>query len=85
MKKKIVNSIRDSLIKIENLDKEKTDALIHALVDIQESFEKIYKTLLPRLVKEINTKERVQDLLWDIREEFRHIDYHIRDSDILDL
>ncbi len=67
------------------VDEEKIEALMHALVDVKESFEKIYKVILPQLVKGKNTREQIQDLVWDIREEFRHIEYHIRDSDVLDL
>lgn len=85
MNKADLKSIRASLMKSGVVDEEKIEALMHALVDVKESFEKIYKVILPQLVKGKNTREQIQDLVWDIREEFRHIEYHIRDSDVLDL
>jgi hypothetical protein len=31
------------------------------------------------------TKEEVLEELWELREQFRHIDYHIKDSNITNL
>ena len=56
------------------------------LIEIKDSFEKIYNSIIPNMLKiSGNNTELLQDLLWDLREEFRHIDYHIQDSKILDL
>jgi hypothetical protein len=60
------------------------DALVHALVDIAESAGKIYGELVPRLVSDPQAdSETIRDRLWDLREEFRHIEYHLHDSGLL--
>lgn len=78
MKEKLVCQ---NLSKIDNID---TGAILHALVDIKESMDAIYSNILPKLSVEGISQDEVQDLLWDIREEFRHVEYHIHDSKILD-
>ena len=60
--------------------------LVYALVEIEESFEKVYSDILPQILAEESIdKDRLRDLLWDIREEFRHIEYHIQDSQVTEL
>jgi hypothetical protein len=60
------------------------ESIVHALVDIKESIDKIYKTLIPIILSSNSTSNQAefQESLWQIREEFRHIDYHIKDSNI---
>ena len=60
------------------------DAYIHALADIKESVENIYNKYMKRIIKSPDDKDKVQDCLWDIREEFRHIDYHLKDASLLE-
>jgi len=50
-----------------------------AFNDAFESFYKIYFELIPSLLKSEN-KERVKDLFEDIKGEFEHIRYHIKDA-----
>jgi len=70
----------------QGLGRERAEALVHALVDIRESMEKIYGTLLPKLIAVLDhSPDEFMDKLWDIREEFRHVDYHIHDSGITEL
>ncbi len=85
MEEKITKKIKLNLEKIQNIDSKGSEAIIHALVDIEESFEKIYKKIMPELSKNELSEDAVQNLLWDIREELRHIDYHIHDSHLLEL
>ncbi|MDX9947002.1 MAG: hypothetical protein RBS38_06510 [Bacteroidales bacterium] len=54
------------------------EAYVHALIDIKESVSKITGLLLE--VDDKKNKEEVLDIIWEIREEFRHIDYHIKDA-----
>ena len=69
-----------------SLKKKEIEALVYSLIEIKDSFEKIYNSIIPNMLKiSGNNTELLQDLLWDLREEFRHIDYHIQDSKILDL
>lgn len=85
MKENILKNIKQNLKKIKNINNEQNEAIIHALVDIKKSFEKIYLSIIPQLSSDKISEEQAQDLLWDIREELRHIDYHIHDSDLLEL
>jgi hypothetical protein len=62
-----------------------TEALIHALVDIASSVEKIYGELIPQLHSHLQTggafgQKATEQTLWDVFDEFRHIDYHIHDG-----
>lgn len=63
-------------------------AIAHGLSDVEESFYKIFLDLIPKLKKEADEKKQ-EDFLLDIREEFRHIAYHLKDmsffSDLLSL
>lgn len=65
---------------------EEADAIVHALTDIGVSIEKVYFDIIPRILSnpEISIDD-LRDRLWDLREEFRHIDYHIHDSKLTDL
>lgn len=85
MEEDFIKEIERKLNKMENLQSDKKEALIHALVDIKISIETVYDEILPKLVNEELSSKEIQDLLWDVREEFRHIDYHIHDSEIIDL
>ena len=59
---------------------EELDAYIHALVDIKESINKIYNIYLENILQNELNKDVILNNLWDIREEFRHIEYHIKDA-----
>ena len=97
MAKSIDNSIRDfkkfqsdrilSLLRDCNIyTTEESDAIVHALLDISESFEKIYTQIIPDIIEnERNPLDQLKDKIWDLREEFRHIDYHIHDANLTDL
>lgn len=61
------------------------DAYVHALVDIKESMDKIYNIFLENILNnEDSSKDEILNNLWDIREEFRHIEYHIKDAKLTD-
>ena len=85
--KRINEELLFDILKNSNFfSKEDLESLMHALIDVEESFIKIYDVLIPNLLKLKNVdKELLQECLWDIREEFRHIYYHIHDSKITDL
>jgi len=61
-------------------------ATVHALVDIAESMDRIYRELIPKIMNGSDEEPRkLQDILWEIRDEFRHVDYHIHDARLTDL
>lgn len=66
---------------------EKAESLSYALVDILEAVVQVYGTNIPMILehKASAETEMLQDMAWDIREAFRHIDYHIHESGVLDL
>ena len=84
MEEEIILALKQNISKIETINSQQRDAIIHGLIDIHESFERIYINILPQLSKDPTSKDVIQDLLWDLREEFRHIDYHIHDSPFLE-
>ncbi|MEY4583067.1 MAG: hypothetical protein RL701_7770 [Pseudomonadota bacterium] len=64
----------------------RAEAIAHALMDIAESMNKIYEELVPRLVQSVDEPAEVfKDKLWDVREEFRHVEYHLKDAELVDL
>lgn len=59
--------------------REDGEAWVHALVDIQESYTRIFEKFLPEALMLIESSREKREILWDIREEFRHIEYHLKD------
>ena len=53
--------------------------LVHALSDLEESFRKFLDEQLPKLVDPSVRGEKLEDLLMDIQQEFRHVLYHLHD------
>ena len=68
----------------EIFKKEKLDTFIHSLADIKESIDEIYNNYVPKLLED-KPLEELEDIIWDIREEFRHIQYHIEDADLTNI
>ncbi len=55
---------------------DESGVVVHALIDIAESIEKVYCRILPTLLSEPEAATEVlKDRFWDIREEFRYINY----------
>lgn len=70
----------------QGFDRERAEAIVHALVDIGESMGKIYGALLPGLMAVLDqSNSTFKDKLWDIREEFRHVEYHLQDAKLTEL
>jgi hypothetical protein len=81
---KKVETIYNILQKHKIYSDKDLDAYIHALVDIKESIDKIYNIYLENITNNTESKEKIVDSIWDIREEFRHINYHIEDAKLLE-
>jgi hypothetical protein len=69
------------------LSPEQRASMLYALSEIAESMEKISLQMIPRLasMEAESDVSAVKDALWDIREEFRHVQYHIDDGQLKDL
>ena len=72
------------LVQKLQLDDDNADRLSNSLVDISKSLNKIYADLLPNIY-ELEKREEIVHLLWDLKDEFRHIDYHIKDASLDEL
>ena len=79
-----VDAALRALVEIRGLSRERGEAIVHALIDVAESIEKIHSASIPKLLL-ASSSEEVQEILWEIREEFRHVEYHIQDSGLGDL
>jgi len=82
------NELGDLLVARGVSSEEEAGTLALAFMDIYESVQKLYGSgaLIPQLLSNQEaSSERMEDLLWDIRNEFRHIDYHIHDAKLTDL
>lgn len=75
--KELSLKIKNSKVIKKNLPKWKheADVIAISLLEIKQSFEKIYKDYIYRF----KTERKIDDILLDIGEEFRHVLYHIRD------
>jgi hypothetical protein len=63
----------------------RAEAAAHALVDISQSMDQIYDVLIPALLSpSLTAAADIKDRIWDLREELRHVDYHVHDSGLLD-
>jgi hypothetical protein len=47
---------------------------------LQESVERIFERLIPEALNEESGTRSKQEIFWDLREEFRHIEYHMGDA-----
>lgn len=57
------------------------ETLVHAFSDLEESFHKFLDEQLPRLSDPSTQGEALEELLLDIREQVRHMLYHLRDPE----
>ena len=69
--------------KVTNLDNtsdhKECGTLAHCFNDLEESFLVFLDVHLPKLMREDIQPEEIEDVLFDIGQEFNHILYHIRD------
>jgi hypothetical protein len=80
---RLLVSLRVSLEEQAGTLEEQAGTLAHALLDVYESVQEVYGSLIPQLLGDHEaSRESVRELLWDVREQFRHIDYHIHDAEL---
>ncbi len=62
------------------------EAVAYALLDIAGSTRRVYLDIIPAILDEPNAPlDQLKDRIWNIREEFRHIVYHIHDGKLTEL
>lgn len=60
------------------------EAFALSMMDIRKSTVEIYDAFLPNLMENLRTDTGdVEDTIWDIYEECRHIDYHLKDAKLV--
>ena len=73
--------LEDILKKYSVVAEQDIEGFLHALVDISSALIKIYNNIIPTIIDNKNIeKEELEDLLCDMRTQFRHIKYHIKDG-----
>jgi hypothetical protein len=77
------NELSRLLVSLRVSLEEQAGTLAHAFLDVYESVQEVYGSLIPQLLGDHEAShESVRELLWDVREQFRHIDYHIHDAEL---
>jgi len=80
---------REALLKLLStrkiMSEEQVDSFTLALYDIRESIVEIYDRFLPKLVNALESRSAhgddiIDDMILEIREACRHIDYHLHDA-----
>ncbi|MCP5468592.1 MAG: hypothetical protein H7A32_04920 [Deltaproteobacteria bacterium] len=66
----------NSFNQVEELE---SDTLAHSFLDIDESCRTLLNDLFPKLESTDLSEKEIDELLFDIGEELRHILYHIKD------
>jgi hypothetical protein len=64
---------------IARYGQEEAETLAHAFADLEESLRKFLQQQLPKLADSSLRGQTLENLLLEIREEFRHVLYHLHD------
>jgi hypothetical protein len=68
-----------TLNRFNSNDHNEAGALAHALGDMEGSFRKLLDEVFPKALDQPMSEEQLNEFVWSIRDELRHIVYHIRD------
>ena len=69
----------DKVNDLDTTDRKECGTLAHCFNDLEESFLVVLDVLLPKLIRAEIQPEEIEDVLFDIGQEFKHILYHIKD------
>jgi hypothetical protein len=61
------------------------ERIAHSILDIDESCQRIRDQIVPRLLNATLDEAGIDDALHDLREEYRHILYHLREPRFFDV
>lgn len=77
----------ESLLEQGLMDADQAESLALALTDIAESVDAVFGHIVPRLLTMLRAHqlENAKEALWDLREAFHQIDYHVHDANLTDL
>jgi len=68
----------------DSLEERESETLAHSILDIEESCKTLLNNLFPKLEPTTLSQDEINELLFDIGEELRHILYHINDTKFYD-
>jgi len=68
----------------DSLEERESETLAHSILDIEESCKTLLNNLFPKLEPTTLSQDEINELLFDIGEEMRHILYHINDPKFYD-
>ncbi|PIQ18030.1 MAG: hypothetical protein COZ75_02885 [Flavobacteriaceae bacterium CG_4_8_14_3_um_filter_34_10] len=68
----------------DSLEERESETLAHSILDIEESCKTLLNNLFPKLEPTTLSQDEINELLFDIGEELRHILYHINDPKFYD-
>jgi len=72
-----------TLRKLDRPNERGAETFAHALLDMSESFKKVESELLPKIERAEHDSE-IEDAIFQIREEVRHILYHVKDAGLFE-
>ncbi|WP_138484934.1 hypothetical protein [Dyadobacter bucti] len=79
----MANLERSSILnKLSTKEDNQIDTLANALIDIEESLKKVINEHIPHFYQNELSEEEVEDIIFDIGEELRHLLYHINDTKV---
>lgn len=64
----------------DSIDEPESHVLAYSFLEIEESCKRLCRDFFPKLCSDTLSEEDINNLLFDIGEEFRHIMYHIGDT-----
>ena len=86
MQEKDADYIEYQLINKLQYSEKRARDLLYGIMEIYNSFDRVYNALIPELIKNQDLdRNELQEWIWTIREEFRHIDYHVQDAELTNL
>ncbi len=71
----------EGCVAVAKYGKEEAWTIAYGFADLEESMETFLREQLPMLLDPSVEGEKLEDLLIEVREEFRHILYHIHDPE----
>jgi len=75
------SALYDLLMRRQFKSSEEVEKFVYGLLHVAESIDKIYGELIPRVLSDPDAPSEVlEDRIFDLRSEFDHVDYHIRDG-----
>lgn len=69
---------------LDSKEEKESESLAYSILDIEESCKTLLNNLFPKLELTSISEDEINELLFDIGEELRHILYHINDPKFYD-